>query len=263
LDRIEDPIFILGCPRSGTSLLRRMIDSHSRIACPPESWFLRQLLPLLDDSRSMRGLDGMGFGRDEVLRRVRDFSWSFFEDYASAKEKPRWADKTPVYVDYLDLIDEVFEQRPRYVMIHRNGLDVARSMTRALPVWVDKMPNLVRFSEPTPVARAAAYWRDQVERIEVFRRRHQERCFLLRYEELCEAPDDVLRRVCVFLGEEYEPSMVEFHTFIHDDGIEDGSVRLSRGIEPAIGTYTEWDKETLKAAILEAQPMLELLGYSV
>lgn len=258
---LETPIFIVGCPRSGTSVLRRILDSHSRIACPPESWFLQPLLSVFDDSRSMRGLESMGFDREQVIKRFQSLVRQFFQDYARANSKPRWADKTPFYIDHLDTIDEVFESSPRYVILHRNGLDVAASMTRNIPSWVNNiMPDLTRRENSPPAARAAAYWRDQVEKIEAFRSKHEQRCFVLHYKDLCRQPAVVLEAMCTFLGEPYETSMIDFHKFHHDDGIEDGRVKFTRGIEPASNKHQPWDAQTLKLVIEQAEPMLSNLS---
>ena len=55
-------IFLIGCQRSGTSLLRRIVDSHPRIACPPETSFVQPLVQVLHDRRSTRGFQAMGYG---------------------------------------------------------------------------------------------------------------------------------------------------------------------------------------------------------
>src|SRR5436190_24224984 len=65
------PIFIVGCQRSGTSLRRRIVDSHSRIACPPETKFVLPLVEVLRSPQAMSGLESMGYGREEVRRALR------------------------------------------------------------------------------------------------------------------------------------------------------------------------------------------------
>src|SRR5580765_1922451 len=60
------PIFVVGCQRSGTSLLRRILDSHPSIACPPESKFILPAVQILRDRAALQGLDSMGYPRPEV-----------------------------------------------------------------------------------------------------------------------------------------------------------------------------------------------------
>src|SRR4029453_17976698 len=98
---------IVGCQRSGTSLLRRILDSHSRIACPPESQFILPLVEILQgkgasiETKYLSGLASMGYGRSEVEASLARFISGFFERYAASQGKVRWADKSPLYVDCL------------------------------------------------------------------------------------------------------------------------------------------------------------------
>ena len=79
---------MLGANRSGTTLLRLVLDSHSRIACPPESYFIRSLGHLLDDEKAMEGLLAMGFDEQHVVERLRETASYFLEMYAASHGKP-------------------------------------------------------------------------------------------------------------------------------------------------------------------------------
>jgi hypothetical protein len=258
------PIFLVGCPRSGTSLLRRLVDSHSRIACPPESHFIHPLLQVLADHHSMLGLASMGFPREQVLVRLRALIDQFFIDYAQANNKVRWADKTPLYVDSLDAIDELYEGTARYVTLYRHGLDVTHSMVTDMPGFVGKLDNRSSVQEPRdPVRVAAAYWRDQVGKMRVFQTAHADRCFELRYEALVTDPERVLRDMFAFLGEPFEPQVLRFNEQRHDPGLEDGKVGRTTTFEPSIGNYRKWKPAQLDAAVSEAEPALSVLDYRV
>ena len=256
------PVFLVGCPRSGTSLVRRIVDSHSRIACPPESHFLAALLPVLTDRRSMAGLESMGFGRTAVIERFRRLSEQFFLDYAAASSKARWADKTPVYVDHLDGLDELFDRSARYVLIYRHGLDVSNSIAEVLPGLLEGRPG-AGVGKAGDIRAAAAYWCDKVTRMLAFERQHSDRCLHLRYEALTTAPEIEVRRLFAFLGEEFEAATLDFNARPHDEGLEDGKVRSTRGFEPVIGSYRRWHPDVLEAARAEADPGLAALGYDV
>ncbi len=255
-------IFLIGCVRSGTSLVRRIVDSHSRIACPPESHFLAPLLSVLDDRRSLIGLESMGFGRDEVAARMRVFAERFFLEYATAEGKPRWADKTPFYVDHLDAIDEVFGPRTRYVLIYRHGLDVARSMTSALSSFVSTLDGAASGEPADAAAAAGSYWSDKVSRMLAFAERHPDRTHTLRYERLVAAPAREAEAMFTFLEEPFEPAVLDFNAQHHHSGLEDGRVQASRGIEPIVDTWHGWNRAQLDAALSTTSAMLDRLGYA-
>ena len=258
------PIFIVGSPRSGTSLMRRIVDSHSRIACPPESHFMAPLLRMLDDEPSMQGFETMGFDRRLVLARLREFSERFFREYAKAQGKPRWADKTPRYVDHLEAIDEMFEGRPQYVMIHRHGIDVAYSMNKAVPGWLAGIPNYSSATTPRdPIRVAAAYWRDAVEKMLAFCTKVPDRTFTLRYEELVREPASTLQHMFTFLGEDFEEAVLRFNDLPHVEGREDQRVPFTRTINGASGGYRAWNQATIEVAVEEAGPAMDALGYRV
>jgi hypothetical protein len=126
--RTELPIFIIGVHRSGTTLLRLVLDSHSRIAVPRESVFLLPLSAILREESAWQGLGALGFEPEHVFLKLREFSDYFFDAYAAARGKPRWADKSPQYVDCLDFIDKLYGPACKYLFIYRHGLDVANSI---------------------------------------------------------------------------------------------------------------------------------------
>jgi hypothetical protein len=258
----EPPIFVLGAHRSGTTLLRLILDTHSRIACPPESFFLQPLGSVLADDKAMEGLAAMGFDRQHVLARLRESASYFFETYAASHGKPRWADKTPSYVSSLDLIEALFGPACQYVVIYRHGLDSARSLAgvpiRELDAYAD-----APLSEK--LVAAARFWAEGCEKLRAFREAHRERCFEVRYEELTREPEPVLRSLFSFLGEEFEPQLLRFYESPHDSwiGLQDTKAAESRGFTPRIGTWREVDPDVLRRMIAVAGPTLRALGYSV
>jgi hypothetical protein len=254
------PIFIVGCQRSGTSLVRRIVDSHSRIACPPESKFLLPLAQVLRDDQAMRGLASMGYERDAFVASLAAYVDGLFLGYASAKGKARWADKTPNYVDCLDEIWELFAPSASFILVVRHGLDVAYSLSGARRDFPAISAHVSRAGGDR-VLGAAGFWRDQNEKLETFRQAHPEACVRVRYEDLTADPESVLPSVFAFLGEPWEPGVVEHHRFDHDAGIEDPDVRRSRGIEPRVGTSAAWPDDVRERLLTEMGSVLETLGY--
>jgi hypothetical protein len=258
--RGETPFFLVGVHRSGTTLLRLLVDSHSRIACPPESFLLLPLSEVLADAKAVEGLKAMGFAEEHVVQRLREFADYFFETYAGSHGKVRWADKTPSYIDCLDFIERLYGPACRYVLIYRHGLDAACSIARVGPR--ELMPHAEACGGDR-FAGAARYWAAQCAKMREFAQRHPGRCLEIRYEALARDPEPVMRQVLAFVGEAWEPEVLRFHEKPHDRwiGLEDRKASQAQGFDPNIGRWREEPPEVVRAMRREAGPMLEVLGY--
>lgn len=147
------PFFIVGCPRSGTTLLQILIDQHPLIAIPPESFFFERFPPIVDSygdlsvEAHLRSFvcDLLSDERirdwkldltpDDVCSRVAEPSVAatvdtLFTAYADRQGKRRWGDKTPQHALYVDRIRAVFPEA-RIIHLLRDGRDVAESMSRS------------------------------------------------------------------------------------------------------------------------------------
>src|ERR1700752_2150831 len=143
------PFFIVGSGRSGSTVLRMMLASHSRIAIPPETWFL---LPLVKKFSIECSLDAaeiesalaiiighdrwrdMKLDADEFQSEVSQLSLPHIGDLAEvvyrlhmkAEGKARWGDKTPPYIEILPDLARIFPHS-RFIHLVRDGRDVAKS----------------------------------------------------------------------------------------------------------------------------------------
>jgi hypothetical protein len=216
------PVFVVGCGRSGTTLLRLMLDAHPELAIPGETHFLITLWDQRSRFESNGRLDAEALVRramsshqfrywetpeDAVLRRVAalppdaafaDAIGCMYMAYADEHGKRRWGDKTPQYVRSMPLLSDIF-QGSRFVHVIRDGRDVALSYLS------------LRWGPPN-VWRAAQIWRQDVS---AGRRagaalgsgRYHE----VRYERLVAEPEATLREVCSFLGLAFDAAMLEYH----------------------------------------------------
>lgn len=269
------PFFIVGIGRSGTTLLRLMLHHHPRIAIPYESGFLadyqerrKEFGDLRDDRKCLALIEAMlaeptlrmwdhDFEANRVLeqtteRTVGGVAAAIYAEYAAAKGKPRWGDKS----DYLDRMHTVHEMFPEAQFIHiiRDGRDVALSVLK-LP-W-----------GPDDVLRAAEWWN---EHLWVGRRvgaiLGPQRYIEVRYEHLVESPERELRRCCSFLGEEYSPQMLSYHVS-SDAAIPTERRGQHSGFDrpPDRSRISAWKREMSRydAAIFNrhARRMLLELGY--
>lgn len=255
------PIFVTGPFRSGTTLVRNILDSHSRICCPPESNFLRAFDSVLSDFSNREGLKSMGFDEAHVTQKLREWAAYFFENYAHASGKPRWADKTPAYTMHLDFLDRLFPEA-QYIMIYRHPLDVAHSASRGgkrTPDYAEPLAN----EQDDPRVAAATYWKHAAAKMRAFEAAHPDRCFALYYKRLCAEPQAQLQRLFAFLNERWEPAVLQHHRFDHDKGFEDGRAAYGAGFGISERNYFTWPEPVIRQAAQAAEPLLTELGYDV
>ena len=218
-DRRGRGIVILGHPRSGTTLLRRLLDGHSRIACPPETHLLSACARFLEAERTadgvdmgvLAGLNFAGFDDAEVLAKLRDFAFAFLADFARRQNKPRWAEKTAFDAFHIEAIERLCGDRVLYLGIVRHGLDVAiscKDFCDATGLYPKPLHDYIRLYAQ-PIEAFAHSWSEVNERLFAFAERHVESCLVCRYEDLVEDPQGTLADLLEFLGESFEPAMLE------------------------------------------------------
>jgi hypothetical protein len=220
LEYCEDPIFVLGCHRSGTSLLRRILNSHPRIACPPESNFLIHFFQMLNDESAISGLAGM-IDKERVVHEVTRQAFRFHEAFRVATGKARWADKTPQYVAYYEDIVRYAPPGTQIVVILRNPLDIAYSIFDR--GWV------LEHLDDDLAINTCLYVRNTVEKlIEISR---QPGVHTLRYEDLVTRSIEETKKLCAYLNEPWDEAMTRPWDFQHNFGTEDPIARSRKNFE--------------------------------
>lgn len=217
------PVFVLGCPRSGTTLLQLMLHAHPRIALPPETRFVlpayegRLAFGDLAERDNRAGLARWITGRKEtrfhelgldagrVAERITDGPPTLgsalgiaLRAYAEEHGKARWGDKRPAYALHVAEILRLFPDA-QFVHLVRDGRDCVASLLR-MPWWHRG------FHE------AVATWAQVVDTTRTYARElGPDSWYQLRFEDLVADPEGQLRGVCGFLGEEYASGMTEPH----------------------------------------------------
>ncbi|MGE0383623.1 MAG: sulfotransferase [Gammaproteobacteria bacterium] len=267
------PFFVVGAQRSGTTMLRLMLNSHPRIAVPFESEFLRPWADigrygdLREPASARRLLEALGqdpwtkkgeiiADPEAVLRRpiasYGDLLDAVFRCYAERRGKTRWGVKTPGYVTELDAIHAIF---PAGQIIHlvRDGRDVALSYRQ--------------ISWGTPhVARVADDWRMKVTLGRKMGRMLGSQYMEVRYEDLVRDPAAQLGRICEFIGEPYDPAMLDYHTQGEREMPADSMQWHRNSVSPPDeGKVNAWRREMPLADQIIFQDLagdaLDLFGY--
>ena len=252
------PIFIVGCQRSGTTMLRLMLDTHPQISCGPETRFLEDFERIVGDD--WKRLQQFGFTQDEWLARLRTFFGGIQADYAASRGKTRWADKSPRYALHIPFLRQLFPDA-QFVHVIRDGRDVAVSHRKRFGYW-SSVKSSVKWPRYIKAARAAA--------VDLPEDAYHE----LRYDQLVADPEGTLKDLLGFLGEEWDPTLLDFAKGKHDvperyhrqlaarqaaagDAGTDKSVYASR-----VGTYrTELDPLVRSLFWVTSRSTLKELGY--
>jgi hypothetical protein len=272
------PFFVVGAARSGTTLIRVMLDRHPGVAIPPESHFI----PRLFEQRRRYGEGGRIQRANDFLRDLaadgRFRSWELpiesvreqlaavegptfadgiaaaFSAYAKAQGKPRWGDKTPKYVDVIPLLAGLFPEA-RFVHVIRDGRDVALSVLDMERLHAHAATPARVWARQIKMGRAAG------------RSLGPTRYLELRYEDLLEDPDARLRELCTFLGVSFEPGMLD-----HADRALDRIPKRQQGMHkrlalPPTKGLRDWRSQMKASELAEFEAIagaeLEATGYTL
>jgi hypothetical protein len=271
------PVFIIGFQRSGTTLLRLMLDNHPDLAIPLDTTGLwsrtetrlgsygdlsqpaareRLVTDLLQEERIR--LWEVPLSAEEVLTRwtTSDFSGliaAFYQSYAAHRGKRAWGDKDPGNMLRMAQISRWF---PRSLFLHiiRDGRDACLSQLRQDFGYDDVLP-------------CASAWREQIWWVrEIGAVLGPSRYFELRYEDLVNAPETHLRAICRFLGLDYSDQMLQYHQNV-EQSVPDSKRHLWPMLtdQPRADNTEQWKKKMTAGQRIcfekRAGSVLHALGY--
>lgn len=275
-------LFVVGCSRSGTTLLKRMIDAHPEVAIPLESHWITKYY------RQGRGLSSRGYVRPRIIRSLQkqkkfgslsladdeleailgndrklafpDFVSQVYDLYGARQGKRLVGDKTPPYTREILLLHRLFP-KSRFVHIFRDGRNVALSVLS----WKRARVTVGRIGtfREDPVTTVALWWEWYV-RLgrEAGRLLGPETYTEVCYEHLLDAQEAECRRLCAFLGLEFDPGMLSYHEgrISDDPGLDAKAAWLppTKGLRDWTTAMSDEDVLKFEAA---AGELLTELGY--
>jgi hypothetical protein len=218
------PIIVGGCHRSGTSLVRRLLNAHSRIHCGPEVKFFRDFYGDYPDD-PLWPMRFMATARavlpeEELLELFGKAFVAVHERAAARAGKLRWADKTPENVLHLAEWRRLLGDRWMFLHVVRNPLDTLASIKEA------KFPRTIPAELDARIAFYQRYTRAGLD----FSAAHPDRYQRVVYEQLTLSPESTLSALMESLGETLEPNQLAFNAAPQQQGLEDPKITRTSGI---------------------------------
>jgi hypothetical protein len=260
--------FVVGIARSGTTLLRLMLDAHPQLTIPPETHFLPQLLTHFDRwvEQGIEGAELRGRAMElivshprwgdidldprEVERRMAqhdpltagDAARSFYEAYAAGEGKPRWGDKSPPYTWKARRIQRALPEA-HFIHLIRDGRDVALSLSEVS--W-----------GPGDIQAAATKWVEELGRARQRAKRLRPGTYVeVRYEDLVADPEPLLRRIADFVGLPWDPVMLDYH-----HGAEERMKEVIRDFHPQGGGTITAEERERQHELVKSPPSASRVG---
>jgi hypothetical protein len=255
------PIFVGGCPRSGTTLLRTMLDSHPHLAVPLETHFVvpawrhRSMFGDLSEADNRRGVarwiielrksrysDRIGIPREQLMDAfaaapptLGSLMESVFTLYAEREGKPRWGDKRPSYSQNLNVVFDMWPNA-RFVNVVRDPRACVASMRKAFPGWGRPVSAVEIWERTDRNVRAA------------LRKLPADQITEIRYEDLIADPEGVLKRLCAFydLDPAHIEDMLAYHT---GEYLPTGQIHENAGKPVSTDSLERWSTELDEADI--------------
>lgn len=264
------PIFILSCVRSGSTMLRYILDTNPNI-CSPGHLNLG-LLCLGLYKASYYSIGSLPDIKTEEQRDVfaihesRAIIHQLMDKYVQGKGGKRWCEKSTDNVDYAGLLEKLFPEA-QYICLYRSCLDVVYSCIKTSPLgFMDELSPYVQRQPTNFVAAVIENWLEKTEKLIRFEENYPDKSIRVNYEFLVNNPRDELYRLFAFLGEDWNSELSNsIFKVSHDQGPGDSKVKFSSEIRrDSVGNGVQIPFTAIPEALVNRVDALhQKLGYPV
>lgn len=207
---LDEPVIVLTGARSGSTLLRLILDAHPDLACPPETNIVKTCAQL---ASAFAVVDGAPAG-DDVPESVRNGVHAtvdgLFRGHLARRDRLRWCDKSLGTAPVAGWFARLYP-KARFICLYRHCMDVVHSGLDASP-WGLMGYGFEQFAglrSGNNVAALAAYWIEYTGRIMEFERAHADRCVRVHYERLVRDPERTAAEIFAAIGVSPVPGIAE------------------------------------------------------
>jgi hypothetical protein len=245
----ERLLFVISSPRSGSTLLQRMLGSHSQIFTHPEPHMLTPLAYLgfhdtvdkapfdhINAAAAIREfVSDLPRGEEDYLDALRQYTDAMYGRMLATSDKTMFLDKTPAYALVSDFVAKLYP-RAKYIVLARHPLAVQSSFANTFfegdwqrahdfnPVVERYVPAIARFIRQNQAGQGVP-------------------TFVVRYEDLVQDPADWLRRMFDFLGVPHEEAAVEYGKHKHIKKSFGDPVTVNQHDRPVTDSKEKWAAE--------------------
>jgi hypothetical protein len=246
----EKLIFLIGAPRSGSTLLQRMVGSHSRIFTHPEPHLITPLYYLgyyanvdrapydhVNAAQALREFcEELPHGEADYLDAVRAYASTLYERVLAPTGKDFFLDKTPAYALVLPFLTKLYP-RAKYVVLTRHPLAILHSVAHSFFAG-----DYEAAAESNPVLQR------YVPAIGAFMREHCVPFVHVRYDDLVTQPEEQMRRILAHLGVPFEPGVVTYGQHRHISKSYGDPMSVEKHMQPVGDSLEKWARD------LQARP---------
>jgi Sulfotransferase family len=204
---LDEPVVVLTGARSGSTLLRYILDTHPDLACPPET----NIVKICAQFAGAFGVTGEYAGDDlppPARAGIQAMVDALFGDHLRRRDRLRWCDKSLGTAPVAEWLLKLYP-KTTFICLYRHGMDVVHSGLEACP-WGLTGYGFEQFAGArgaNSVSSLVAYWIEHTRRILEFERAHGDRCVRVYYEWLVEDPETVASEVFSAIGVEQAPGI--------------------------------------------------------
>jgi Sulfotransferase family len=268
-----DPVFVLCMGRSGSTLLRLILDTHPDLACPPETnipalcsqlavvWSLIEGAPL-----SMQRGDAPPAIPDAAIAGIRHTMDLMTAPYLQRRGKTLYCDKSLGAARFAELLIRIYPGT-RFICLFRHPMDVISSGLDACPWGLNGygFDQYIADSPGNAVMALARYWHDQAHEIAAVEEKIPDKCHRVRYEDMVRDPESIAAGIFDFIGVRQAPGIAQA-VFMRDHerfGPADHKIwHTSQISQDSIGKSDSVPVGLIPPPILESiNGLLDKLGY--
>jgi len=281
--------FVIGSPRSGTTLLRLMLNKNQRLSVPPEAGFLvwlytkykdfsyseNEVFLFVRDLLVTSKIEHWGISDKELANYIisakpasyselMDVVYLFYSKVKLIKNVEVFGDKNNFYLTHIELLHSLYNDA-KFIHIIRDGRSVAVS-------YMDIMKKNINFKYapklPVDISDIANEWVSNINKVESsFNEINSNRYITVRFEDLILEPEKILKKICVFLDVKYDNEMLNYYQTTGDLGLEPSSFNKwkSKNLLPLqkdeVFKYKNLEEVSLQIFNDKAADILDKYGY--